>query len=457
MKAQNKINDYALHWKRVENFEKKGLTKSALQEVENIYNDAKKSNNDAQIIKALLFKINLRQNIEEDASAKSIDSLEREIAISKEPAKSIVQGITAQLYWNYFQQNRYKLYQRTNTVNFDKKDIATWTSDDLHQKIAELYIASLKNETLLKETKLEPFDAIILKGNVRNLRPTLFDLLAHRALDYFKNDERDITRPAYAFEINNPVAFATVNEFISANFVSEDSASLHQKALIIFKKLLSFHQKDKNPDALIDADIERINFANQYGIMPNKDSLYINALNHLSEKYTGNPLSAQATFLIAQNMYNKAIEAHRNHDSASEYSIVKAKEILENVANKFPKSEGGINARNLLKTILHPSLNLTTEKINVPSQPFRTLVNYQNFNTVYFRIISLTPELKKNLQKESDNDNLFQKLISYKSLRIWKQDLPKTDDYFPHSVEVKIDALPVGEYALIGSADKNFS
>lgn len=457
LQAQKTTSFYDAQWKKVESLQKKGLTKSALQEVENIYNDAKKNNNDAQIIKALLFKINLQQNVEEDASVKNIDSLEREIAIAKEPAKSILQSITAQLYWNYFQQNRYKLYQRTNTINFDKKDIATWTSDDLHRKIAGLYLASLKDGKLLQQTNLEPFDAIILKGNARNLRPTLFDLLAHRALDYFKNDERDITRPAYAFEINNPVAFAPVNEFISANFISKDSTSLHQKALIILQQLLSFHEKDKNPDALIDADIERINFVNQYGVMENKDSMYMKALRRLGEKYGDNPLVAQATFLIAQNIYSKAINAHQNHDSASKYTIVKAKEILDTMANKFPKSEGGINAQNLLKTILHPSLNLTTEKINVPQQPFRTLVNYQNFNTVYFRIISLTPELKKSLQKESDNDKLFQKLISLKNLRTWKQELPKTNDYFSHSVEVKMDALPVGEYALIGSADVNFS
>src|SRR6185312_12953817 len=260
--AQKTQNDYAAQWKKVENLQKQGLTKTALQEVENIYNSAKKNNNDAQIVKTLLFKINLQQNIEEDASVKSIDSIENEIAIAKEPAKSILQSTAAQLYWNYFQQNRYKIYQRTNTINFDKKDIATWTSDELNQKIAELYLASLKNEKLLQQTKLEPFDAIISKGNVRYLRPTLYDLLAHRALDYFKSDEHNITRPVYAFEINTAVAFAPVNEFINANFISKDSTSLHQKALIIFQQLLSFHQRDKNPDAMIDADMERINFVN---------------------------------------------------------------------------------------------------------------------------------------------------------------------------------------------------
>ena len=456
LNAQKKMNDYTSQWKKVDDYQKKGLTKCALEEVDKIFIAAKKSNNDPQIIKSLLFKITLQQNIQEDASVKSIDSLEKEITVAKEPAKSILQSITAQLYWNYFQQNRYKLYQRTNTVNFDKKDIATWTADDLHKKIAELYLASLKDETLLQQTNLAPFDAIILKGNVRNLRPTLFDLLAHRALDYFKNDERDITRPAYAFEINNPVAFAPVTQFISENFISKDSSSLHQKALIIFQKLLSFHEKDNNPDALIDADIERIQFANQYGVMENKDELYINALKHLGAKYSNNEASAQATFLVAQIIYNKAIAANAQKDSISNYTVVKTKAILDEIIKKYPKSEGGINAQNLVIQILHPQINLTTEKVNVPGLPFRTLVNYKNFSKVYFRIIQLTPALKKYLQKDYDNDKVFQKLTAEKNLKSWKQDLPKVDDYLSHSVEVKIDALPIGEYALIGSVDENF-
>ncbi|MEO8855050.1 MAG: hypothetical protein ABI359_14800, partial [Ginsengibacter sp.] len=83
--AQKKMEDYSSQWNKVENLQKKGLTKSALQEVGNIYRNAKKNGNEPQIIKALLFKINLKQDIEEDASVKAIDSVENEIASSKEP------------------------------------------------------------------------------------------------------------------------------------------------------------------------------------------------------------------------------------------------------------------------------------------------------------------------------------------------------------------------------------
>ncbi|HEV8084517.1 MAG TPA: alpha-2-macroglobulin family protein [Chitinophagaceae bacterium] len=451
------MDDYSTQWKKIDGFISKGLTKSALDEVDKIYNAAKKNSNDPQIIKALLFKITLKQNIEEDASVKSIDTLEIEIRSSKEPAKSILQSIAAQIYWDYFQQNRYKLYNRTNTVDFNKKDIATWTADDLHKKIGDLYLSSINNEKLLKQTKLDPFDAIIIKGNVRFLRPTLYDLLAHRALDYFKSDERDITRPAYAFEIKDTKAFAPAAEFIKHTFPTKDSASLHQKALLIFLELLSFHLNDNKPDALIDADIERVSFVNQYGVMENKDELYIQALRNISQEFNNNPASAQALFMIAQETYNKATQASQDADSASKYTLRQAKELLDAIIKKFPESEGGINAKNLLNQLLHPQISLTTEKVNVLGLPFRTLVTYKNFNTVYFRLIELTPQLKKEVAKNYDNEKVFQKLTTIKSFKSWKQELLATDDYLSHSVEIKIDALPVGEYAILGSASGDFS
>ena len=398
LKAQKVGNDFATQWKRVDELIGKGLTKSALDEVSGIYSSAKKSNNEPQVIKTLLYKMTLQENLEENASIKSIDTLEREITATKEPAKSILQSITAQLYWNYYQQNRYRLYNRTNTVNFNKEDIATWTADDLHRKIGELYLASIQDKNLLQQTKLELFDAIIIKGNTRYLRPTLYDLLAHRALEYFESDENDITRPAYAFEIKDKEAFAPPSEFIQHKFITKDSASLHQKALLIFQDILAFHLNDAKADALIDADIERIDFAHRYAVMDDKDTLYIEALQYIAQKYKDNAASAQAAFLVAQIIYNNASQPSKNETKISSYTVKQAKEMLDAIAKKFPQSEGGINSRNLINQILHPEINLTTEKVNVPEIPFRTLVSYKNFNTIYFRILPLTEESKSQLQ-----------------------------------------------------------
>ena len=284
--AQSPQNKYADKWKRIDSLiTKKGMTQSALQEVNSIYAMAKKEKNDAQLIKALLYKMNLQESGQEDAARKNIAELEKETTTTNEPSKSILTSILAESYWNYFQQNRYKLYDRTATINFKKADIATWSIDDFHKKISELYLSSLQNEKLLQQAKLEPFDAIIIKGNARYLRPTLFDLLAHRALDYFKNDERDINKPTYAFEINNAEVFSDKSVFAYYHFKTNDSVSLHFKALQLFQQLILFHNNDAKPDALIDVDVERIQFANNYGVMPNEEELYLKALTNIRQSY----------------------------------------------------------------------------------------------------------------------------------------------------------------------------
>ena len=454
--AQAPVNNYNAQWQKIDELVKKGLTKSALEEVNKIYTAAKKSGNNVQIIKSLLYQLNLNQNIEEDADIKNIEAVEKETGITKEPAKAILISISAEMYWNFFQQNRWKIYNRTNTTNFIKTDIQTWTADDFHKKIGELYLSSIKEEKLLQQTKLDRFDPILIKGNVRYLRPTLYDLLADEALQYFKSDERDISRPAYAFDIKDEKAFAPAAEFINHKFTSKDSASLHYKALVIFQKLLAFHADDAKPDALIDADISRIEFVKQYGVMTNKDELYIQALQNIYTTYSNNPASEQAGYLVAQEIFSNANDEKVNNDS-SKYSIGEAKDWADKVIKKFPESEGGINAKNLLIQILHEEINLTSEKVNVPGQSFRTLVNYKNISSINLRIIELTPAFKTLLEKNEDNDQLWKKLISQKFIKSWKQELPKTNDYRSHSVEIRIDALPVGQYALLSSVAEDFN
>ncbi|MES1159323.1 MAG: alpha-2-macroglobulin, partial [Bacteroidota bacterium] len=212
--AQGKQGSYETKWKVVDSLiHQKGLVQSALTEVNKIYALARQEKNDVQVIRALIYRINLQESTREDATLSSIEDLEKEIALTGQPARSILQNILAGIYWSYFQQHRWQLYNRTATVNFVKKDIATWGAADLHQKMGELYLSSVRDEQLLQQTKLEAYDPILIKGNARALRPTLFDLLSHRALDYFKTDERDAGKPAYAFEIDDTAAFADAVTF----------------------------------------------------------------------------------------------------------------------------------------------------------------------------------------------------------------------------------------------------
>lgn len=456
--AQAKPDEYKTQWKKIDELVEKGLTKSAIAEVKKIYTLAKKDNNDAQLIKSLMFESMLSEQMDENASINSIKKIEEEASAAKQPAKSLLQSMTAQLYWNYFQNNRWQLYNRTNTDNFKKEDIATWNADDFHTKISSLYLASISDVKLLQASKLEPFDAIIQTYGYRYLRSTLYDFLAHRALDYFTNDERDINKPAYQFTIKQEEAFAEASTFSKASFKTKDTASLYYKAITIFQQLTGFHLKDAKPDALIDLEINRLQFMHRHAVMEDKEKLYEQSLIRLTKKYNEDSAAAQASFLLA-SIYNTRGEQYNPFNKKGvQYEKKRAKEICEAVIAKFPKSEGGINCKNLLSQITAKSFSLTTEKVNVLNQPFRILVNYKNLNKLYFRLIKTSKEELKRIDITNTEDaNVWKKILSLKSVRDWNESLPDLKDYQQHATEAKVDALPNGLYILLASENSNFS
>src|SRR4030095_9982032 len=365
--AQTK--NYEKEWKQVDGFVKKQLPKSALEQVKKIYQLAKKERQDAQVIKALVYMMGLQQGITENGEVKAISDMEKEIESAKEPAKSILNSLLADMYWSYYQQHRWQLLSRTNTTNFKKDDITTWTAGDLHKKISELYLLSIKNATGLQKTRLTDYDALIEKGNVRHLRPTLFDLLAHRALDYFKNDERDVARPVFAFQIDQASAFDPAADFVHHKFITRDSLSLQHKALLLYQQLISFHVNDKEADALIDVDIDRIEFVNGKGVQENKKQLYLAALNHIAHQYENIPAASQASYMIAQQ-YNEDASSYQPYgDTTHRYDRIKAKEICERVLAQRDSSEGKISCYNLLSEINKKELKFSVEKVNVPNLP----------------------------------------------------------------------------------------
>src|SRR5260221_1676454 len=463
--GQNPIKNYEKELKKVEELAKKNLPKSALAEVKKIYNLAKKdgsagSPQDAQIIKSLVYMTGLQQENREDNEVLSINEIEKEITTSKEPVTSILNSLLAEIYWNYYQQHRWQFYNRTQTTPIDigvkKDDITTWGAEGFHKKIGELYLKSIKDEKLLQQTKLEPFDAIIVKGNVRHLRPTLFDLLANRALGYFENGERDIKKPAYAFEIDQASAFDPAADFVTRKFITRDSLSLQHKALLIYQKLIVLHLHDAKPDALIDADIQRLGFVKNKSVHPDKDQLYFNAINHIAQQFQDLPAAAQAWYLIA-NYYNEKANDYKPYgDTTHRFDKIKAKEICERILVQKDSSEGKINCYNLLSNINTQSLQFSIEKVNIPNQPFRALVKYRNFNQLYLRLIKPDENLKKQLENQYD-EKYWSSIIAANPLKSWQQSLPATNDMQEHNVEIKVDALPAGDYLLVASTDKDFS
>jgi hypothetical protein len=113
---------------------------------------------------------------------------------------------------------------------------------------------------------------------------------------------------------------------------------------------------DAKADALIDADINRLEFVHETSIHPDKDKLYKQALTHIADQYGNLPAAAQAWYLIAQQYNEDANEYKPYGDSTHRLDKIKAKEICERVIQQKDSSEGKINCINLLNEIMHKEL-----------------------------------------------------------------------------------------------------
>ncbi|HEY4109514.1 alpha-2-macroglobulin family protein [Puia sp.] len=428
--AQPNPSGYDAKWKLIDSLIlKKGMTQSALDEVHKLVVVARREKNDPQLIKGLVYRLRLEQTRTDSGILFAINDLEHELSTDndRQPARSILQSILAGLYYDYLRTNFYQLSSRSNTVNFEKKDVATWSINDLKRKITGLYLGSLTGEQQLWQTPTTDYSPIVVRGNASALRPTLLDLLGHAALDYFKiidamNDQQ-----------------------------RKDSLSGQSQARLLLQRLLRRHQADKTPDALIDLQIEQAVFEYQYGSSEKKDQRYLRELVRITDQYGSHPSSAEAWYLQAQYYAGHSGVAANQQDSLGNQ---KAVTICERVLASKDSSEGRGHCERLLYDLQRKTINLTTEKVNIPNLPFRVLVQWRNFSRLYLRLIAYDPA------DESQNyvhDTVFwKKALQTPVIRAWTQDLPDTKDYRSHEVEIAVGSLPPGNYALLASTDEGW-
>lgn len=147
-----KGSTYEKEWGRVDSLASKGLYKSALDLSNQIYERAKSEGNNAQIVKSLMHRFKFSQQIQENSADLAIYDLQKEIKTAKYPLKPVLNSMLADLYWEYYQQNRYQFYQRTQTVNFQNDSINTWDVNHLIDQAVKNYNLSLAQSDSLQRT-----------------------------------------------------------------------------------------------------------------------------------------------------------------------------------------------------------------------------------------------------------------------------------------------------------------
>jgi 5-hydroxyisourate hydrolase-like protein (transthyretin family) len=460
IQGQVKGKPYQKEWKTVDSLNNKGLPKSALEMVEKIYTKAKADKNNDQIIKAVLHRMKYINASEEHAFKNLLDDIDKEIAESTFPNQNLLYSIKAEMYWMYYNNNRYRILERTNTIGAKTDDIETWTLDQLTGEVIKQYLLSLENRDSLIKTESKIYEETIKFGsNAREIRPTLYDFLAQRAFQFFQNTEVTLTRPADFFQLKEANYFGTAKEFTDLKVSSSDSLSLHYQAVVVLQDWLKYRLSDNKHLALVDLDLKRLQFVYHYSVHPDKDQLYLKALEKLQQENLDKEEYAEISYYIAQYYNTRAAKYNFENELTYQfkYDKKKALEICENAIEKYPKSYGAQMCKSLKAKILSASLNFTVENQLAPNQRFPLLVNYRNISKVYTRIGKIDPKQLDKLYDKHYGDKLYEQIK--KSVQVVQNssfDLKGTDDYNTHNTELLMNQLPIGTYVVFVANNEKF-
>ena len=448
-------------WKKVDEFEKKGLPKSALEIVNDIYEKSKKSNNTEQYIKSLIYKMKFINAVEENSFEILIGDMNTEITKAKFPSVSILHSMLAEMYWMYYQGNRFKFRDRTAIDDPENIDIRTWGLQRLAGKVIDEYFLSLRNRDSLQRTPMIVYNDIITSGNQpSNIRPALFDFLANRAIDFFSDTQLSLNEPADKFELKEEFYFSGCREFAGKKINTADTSSLHFYAVKLFQELLSFRMNDDNTEALIDADLKRLKFVHEKSVNILKDSLYLSSLQELAKKYSGLPLSSKISWCIARFLQEKSQEYNPINDKTDKFRFYneQALEICNDVIKKFPGSPGAIKCASLIPLITNLVLQFEPEKVNIPGEKFALKVTWKNVPEIYVRLLSFSPERLFEIREKLYGVKLLDTLMN-KGKISWQKNfrLPEENGYQQHSTEILVDGMPAGQYVIAISDNKEFS
>jgi len=439
---------YTIHdFYKIDSLANQAKPKDALALIEIFNTQARADQNAAMLIKSVIYRMTFQSYLEENMFDKILADLKKDINLAKQPAKSILQSLLAEMYWKYYQQNRWRIAQRTNIEGDTGEDINTWSIPKLSQEITKTYLSSLQEKELLQQTKVDVLDHV-LSGDKRNriFRPTLYDLLAHRAIDVFTNTQITLTQAdTETIDFNDPVWFADRVAFVKTDLPESDSTFFYTAALQTFKNLIVFHTLNDNKAALADADLKRLKFIARQN---NDKDLYFEALDRLA-------LNSRETEVYADILYEQA-SLHKNaslQTDTNKLHLINAVVLANKAIQAYPKSVGAENAERLSNQIKASSLTTKIKQYLLPNKPAQLYFSYTNVDTIYVKLYPR--KLQDQPFEKIDNKEKFLKFVTgNKALKDWIVIVPKSDDYRNHSLIDKIDGLPVGNYFIIAQNTK---
>jgi uncharacterized protein YfaS (alpha-2-macroglobulin family) len=452
--------NYAEAYEALEELQRKDQYRSALTALEPIEAQARRTGDEPQIVKAFAYRLQLEAALAEDGLLAVIPRAEARLAEFPAVSRAIVESLLGQFYYQYLQQNYYRLADQAPVADPDTAGIETWSADQLSATATAYYLASVAHPET-RETAVTTY-APILDMDERGsaLRPTLYDVLAHRAIDHFRNNNAYLTEPVYRFQLTDSVIFASATEFVAAEFPTRDSSSFRHRSLLLFQELLGWRldRAAEHPDALLDADRKRLDWARQQ--YQGDGEPYPAALERMIDTYRDNPFVAELLADKAEYLYNTSPDYAPLETPAAatpDNRWREARELALRIVREYPETAAAARMQRLIASIEQQALSIAVESAVPIDRPGLVSISYRNVPRAYLKLVSISEEEYLSRDQDYEGKNTWRVWRGRAGVQEERIELIDPGDFREHRTEVQFAGLSPGTYALLVADNPDYA
>ena len=427
-------------WKEVDEACGKGLPRTVTNKVEEIQREAIKVKRWPDAARAFLVREEALQEFTDEQTADWLPAFAASVDAQPAPLQAVLQ---LHLAHTYVENSRRWRWGGAAPTKLDDEAAADkmppWSPEKIAGTLEVQFAKVFALADDLKAQKLFNWSALFDLGNVpESYCPTLFDFAVRDAIRFYGENIPDKTR---------------------------------EKGLALYGRLIEFHQKDGNLDALAMAELNRAEYVCAFDQKPQKqrDADFMTFLDDFLARYEGKTeavafgAAAKAELLSPPPNENDPFFVP-DYAAPNGKSLVAAHDLAAEYARKWPKSLGAEKCATIVARIEEKTLSVEVERNWCAPWPEMT-VKARNVGKVHFRLVPVTfDDLVEDTSMgtaagsyNSSTDAVKGKYLKRRPAKEWSETLDLKPDYTEQVFSCSVpQGLPCGHYVLYAAANDAF-
>ncbi|UJH92047.1 hypothetical protein LZ575_05430 [Antarcticibacterium sp. 1MA-6-2] len=402
------VEESSEKWQKIDSLEILGLVESADELTKDLIASAKQKEDHLNFLKAKIYHYKFHQIRHENSTNYILNDLNDVIEKVPAPYENILLSYKASFLEQYFQEIRWKSRNRSTIDNPDSGDLETWSLHNLQDSIQSIFEKSLKQEKELISTFTGEVETLLNPNYLnRQFKPTLFDVLAHRAIEYYSNTSNFTTpKPQGFFSLNSPELYSPTPDFASFPFPEASKNTSTVKVLKIYQKLEKLHLEERNTLPLIFAQLSRLQYVNDNYSASDKWQLFNTALDRLKKRYKNKQGTSLILVTRALDLYERSIVTDEEGKLENPDFLKQALYLAEKITNDYPNTDAAQRAYQLISAITAVKLDAKIPQTLSPKEPGRVYISYKALDSLEIKIFQIPENFPSlaHLQKKRFNN-----------------------------------------------------